>query len=621
MTAVSLISYTIVIIIPLFAFYLVFALDMFGTGKESTVGICLAWGAFGAFGLAYLLNRYFFLDTLNLRTTIIIGFTAPILEEFLKALILVYFIQQPRFRYIVDGAVYGFAAGIGFSVFENISYLGSGEQSGALMLAISRVLSTSLMHASASAMVGIALGNIRRARNAQRYGSPLVGIFLACIIHIAFNNLVLEVQGATLLLIAIGFGIVSAGTIGFLINQGLSEEKKRFNETLGIQMGVSSAERKAVQQLGGEGIEKILDELGAFFGEDKTNLIRKLLVTQANIGILKNNLANPVSDRLRDAWEKEIATLRGEVDIIRNTIGVYVMSFLRNIFPEDDVEVQSIVSEELAKYDPEHVHTFDMFITASAAAQTLNPQQIEEIALRLQKIALFKSAELVDLENLCRAIKVRQFKAGATLFQKGDEGDAMYLIDDGAIEIYTSDVSGEDKVLRTCYSGEIFGEMSLLDGQPRSASARASRDLQVMVLRREHFMMFIRSRPKMILLVLKFLASKVRDTTTAVENSIQKVRAIAEGNYSEAQKTALIAEGKESQTNDNKHTLGSLSIAVETDEMALAPHVLSGAFAMLATALEERETALEDAVSLHNIAASKRKERKGILFDASLAED
>src|SRR5262249_32349285 len=243
-------------------------------------------------------------------------FTGPIVEEILKAAVLVYLIQQPRFRYIVDGAIYGFAAGIGFSVAENLFYLNG---YGSLGLVVARVLSTSLMHATASGLVGISLGRVRRARSNHRLLLSTVGIFFAMTVHITFNKLVHPqnvlhvpttsggVHGTALLLVAIGFGFGGGILIAYLINQGLVEEKKRFSETLNLADKVSKGERKAVQGLGGDAIEQILLELGEDFGADKVDKIRRLLVIQANIGILRNNLKSPASDRLREAWEGEIA--------------------------------------------------------------------------------------------------------------------------------------------------------------------------------------------------------------------------------------------------------------------------------------------------------------------------
>lgn len=180
MVVSNLIAYLIAIAIPAFSIYLIFALDLFGTGRKSTIFACLGWGAIGAFGLTYLINT-----SVNNALSDMVGsyrsyrtvvtVTAPIVEEILKSLILIYFIRQPSFRYAVDGAIYGFAVGIGFAVIENVFYLSSTPDA-ALSLAISRVLSTSLMHATASAMVGISLGRLRRVEGVVTISLQLFGI-------------------------------------------------------------------------------------------------------------------------------------------------------------------------------------------------------------------------------------------------------------------------------------------------------------------------------------------------------------------------------------------------------------------------------------------------------------
>lgn len=527
MNTSELIAYIIAIGIPVLAIYLIDAFDLFGTGKISTVLICMGGGVF-AFFIAYQINVRIVGD---IGRDNLVRFAAPVIEEILKSLILVYLIQRPAFRYIVDGATYGFGAGIGFAVAENIDYLSSASTGATLSLAISRVLSASLMHATASAMVGISLGRIRRSRDAEKFGWPVVGIVTAIAIHVVFNNLVNQLAGSLLLLVAIGIGLGGGFLIVTLIQQGLGQEKKRFAETLGLSVGVTAAESKAVQKLGSQQIEQLLIELGKFFGEEKVKPIRRLFVAQANIGILKNNLRNPTSDRLREAWEADIEKLRQEIDEIRNELGVYIMSFIRNVFPSEDAEIWDQLTEGIGEFDPEHVHRFDVFMNLSKLAQTITPQDLEKRAVALQKISIFENVPLAELENLSRAIVQRRYVDGQVLFDQGDEGDSMYLIEKGGISIYTVDKERRQKFLRTFEAGQPFGELALMDGQPRSARARATGSLEVLMLPRQQFNMFIQSRPQVILEVLRFLAEKVRFTTRALEDSANWASQITKGEF------------------------------------------------------------------------------------------
>lgn len=570
MDAVTIIAMIISVVVPAFAIYLIYLLDLFGTGKGNTVGICMAWGAIGSFGLAYLANT-FIMRTFDLEFETVSRFVAPVVEELLKAVILVYFIQQPRFRYFVDGAIYGYAAGIGFAMSENIFYVLNDSSGEALGLAVSRVLTASLMHAAAGAVVGIAFGLSRRRSGIQKYVSYFFGIGFAIIVHAIYNNIAFELeQGVVLIIVAMGIGIGGGVVIGTFMNIGLSQEKKRFAETLSGDSGISGGERRAIQQLGSEGIETLLEDMSERFGEEKADLIRQLFVIQANIGILKNNLKTKVGERLRKAWEQEIADLKTQMDEIRSKLGTYIMTLLRSLLPEDEESTETLAAfrTEMTKFDPTHVHSFDMFVMASELAGTISPEQIEQISNRLHDMSIFNNVDYADLDNLSRAVAIRQYSHGEYLFRQGDEGDAMYLIDQGYIDITLDGPNGES-VLRTYQSGEVVGELSLLDGQPRSAGARANGSLQVMILRREHFDMFIKSRPKVILAVLKFLADRVRYTTTAVTSDIQQQNTV----------------GQTAEQDEKRFDIAP----TYTDSVSEATSPIAGVFGRLAAVLDSLE--------------------------------
>src|SRR5262249_41182060 len=158
----------------------------------------------------------------------------------------------------------------------------------------------------------------------------------------------------------------------------------------------------------------------------------------------------------------------------------------------------------LSHSDPTVIHTFDIFMTASRLADSISPQQLEATAELLKKVEFFKEVSLADLENLSRAIAPRTSSHGDVLFKEGGEEDAMYLIQQGGIDLLTV-VGTEERLLRTMQVGDVVGELALLDGQPRSASARANGSLTALMLRREQFMMFMTSRPQVILAVLQYL--------------------------------------------------------------------------------------------------------------------
>ncbi len=611
MTISSIIAFLVAIAIPFGAVYLIFTLDLFSTGKGSTLFISLGWGAVGAFSLAYILNSII-IKYIGYETTMTI--TGPIVEEILKATVLVYLITRPTFHYAVDGAVYGFAVGIGFAVTENLLYI-STYPATALAVAISRTLSTSLMHATTSALIGITLGNLRRSDSGtlQKLLLGLLGFVPAAVVHMIFNNLVKTLtdsgQGTLLLLLGFGIGLGGAGVIGVIIMRTLANEKKRFAQTLGIGVGVSTAERKAVQQLGGEAIEQVLKELGQYFGEDKIVLIRKLLITQANIGILQNNLSHPVSDRLRKAWQDEINEKRAEINKVRAELGVYVMTFLRGIFPDDDEATRNTFQQEFAITDPTQIHQFDMFVSTSRVVQTVSPERLSQIADLLKQIELFKDVSLPDLENLSRAISTRTFRDGELIFEEGQPGDELFVVTDGSIQILKLQESVDnappgEKLLNVCTPGQngIVGELTLLDGGIRSARARAGGNTEAFVLRRDQFMMFINSRPTVILAMLRFLTGRARHISEIVDVSVKWASDVAQGRYDHNAGNLSPAWATASATNAQSglRATGTFKMVEHSENAGVSaetPALLQGVFSRVSSTLQSREKHIEPAAN------------------------
>ncbi len=588
MSTVAIVAYLLTAGIAAFTIYLFVMLDVFGTGKASTILLCVAWGAIGAFFLAWTINNA--VVARGVSHDMLTGRVAPIIEETLKSLILVYLIRRPRFRYIVDGAVYGIAVGIGFGLSENLFIYLPGAGDAVLGTAISRTLSTALMHATASGLVGISLGRIRRAPRNRGRIFPVFGIGLAIALHVAYNNLARQLQGPTLLLAAVGIGIGGGVLIAWQISQGLADEKRRFADSLGLNVGVSAGERKAVQQLGGASIEQIFDALGDFFGAKSIAQIRRLLVIQANVGILQNNLSVPTSERLHKAWEEEIAEYRQEIESIRRELGPSVSLFLQNVFPHDDSAMQDALNAEMARFDPSLVHTFDMFMRVSELAETFSPEQLQTMAERLNRIEIFQNVSLANLENLSRAITVQTFADGAALFNEGDEGNAMYMIEAGQIDIFVTERGGQDKLLRELTPGNVVGEFSLLDGQPRSAGAKAHGPVRALALQREVFTMFIQSRPQVVLAMLQYLAGKVRYTTQSVETSVAWMARLESGDYPAVRPSVAETTPKP----PSPEQAGEVR-AVELEPADITPEtpvLVNSVFSRVADVIRQREAAI-----------------------------
>ncbi|MBN1313046.1 MAG: PrsW family intramembrane metalloprotease [Anaerolineae bacterium] len=325
-----IVAFLIAIAVPLIFLYTIYKLDLYGTGSFQFVLVSFAWGM-AAFALALFIN------VTAREAGLITGDTlrqyfAPVAEEILKALILIYLVRRPNFTYFVDGAVYGFSIGIGFAIVENYSYI-LNDPTASMGLAIGRVLSTNLMHASASALVGIAVGYARFHRFWRLLSSILTGLFLAMALHIGFNNLVTRIQSGLLLLYAAAVGFGSGGVITLAIRRGLAEEKAWIEETLGEADRVTKGEAAVVHRI--TDMRAILMPLKQRFGSEKVDQIETFLMLQARLGILRKTLDKLQDEKMVRAVEVQMDDLRREMDEARRSVGTYCMLYLRHIFPEE----------------------------------------------------------------------------------------------------------------------------------------------------------------------------------------------------------------------------------------------------------------------------------------------
>ncbi len=134
------------------------------------------------------------------------------------------------------------------------------------------------------------------------------------------------------------------------------------------------------------------------------------------------------------------------------------------------------------------------------------------ISALLRKISFFEGLEDQTLEFIAKVGEGVNVVPGSVIFREGDAGDRMYLIIKGKVEIYRSDESGYETVLATLDSADVFGEMSLLDDAPRSASAKAVEETIMISLKRTEFQLFLENNFSVALKLLATLSRKLRDT-------------------------------------------------------------------------------------------------------------
>jgi RsiW-degrading membrane proteinase PrsW (M82 family) len=329
---ISAIALVFAAIIPLGFVYAIRTFDFYQTGSVRYLAISGAWGV-AAYVIIARLNPAL-IDSGLIDRQMLVRFAAPALEELLKGLVLLYLVRRPDFNYFLDGAIYGFAAGIGFAIFENFEYV-LGHPSIPIQLALSRVLSTNLIHATGSALIGIALGAARFDRSLLARALYLAGgLGLAIAIHSGFNSMV---SAGIALLFAFAAGFAGAGIILVVMRRGLSDEKAWVHEQIGLTAGVTTGEATMVRRL--NDVNAILAPLAQRFGPEKAEQIERFLFMQAQLAIQQKMLEKMQDAKMQAAIRAQMDELNVRMNAARKSVGAYCMLYLRNIFPANDIQL------------------------------------------------------------------------------------------------------------------------------------------------------------------------------------------------------------------------------------------------------------------------------------------
>jgi CRP-like cAMP-binding protein len=141
----------------------------------------------------------------------------------------------------------------------------------------------------------------------------------------------------------------------------------------------------------------------------------------------------------------------------------------------------------------------------------------DRIAVTLRTSCLFERADESALVDVARQLRGRRFRRGEVIFHQGDPGDALHLVSSGAVKIVLPSTEGEEAIIATLRPGDFFGELALLDGAPRSATAVALEASETMTLRRELFLDLLDRDPSLRDSLLAGLARELRRLTGQVE--------------------------------------------------------------------------------------------------------
>ena len=129
----------------------------------------------------------------------------------------------------------------------------------------------------------------------------------------------------------------------------------------------------------------------------------------------------------------------------------------------------------------------------------------------LKGVELFSELTEEQIGMLADLVVSQNFNRDETVVLEGDESvQALYLIASGSVQVYMTGVDGRETILSFLERGDFFGEMSLIDGEPRSASVRTVTDAQMLIIHRESFLKLIRQSPEIAMGLLSELSKRLR---------------------------------------------------------------------------------------------------------------
>ena len=129
----------------------------------------------------------------------------------------------------------------------------------------------------------------------------------------------------------------------------------------------------------------------------------------------------------------------------------------------------------------------------------------------------FRPMSVAELDEIVAFASERRYPKGTFIFHKNDEGSSMMAVLAGRVRIGNVSLDGKEVMLNVIGPGEIFGEIALLDGKPRSADAVALEDTTLMVVERRHFLPFLLRNEGMVQRLLTVLCDRLRRTSLALE--------------------------------------------------------------------------------------------------------
>ncbi len=135
---------------------------------------------------------------------------------------------------------------------------------------------------------------------------------------------------------------------------------------------------------------------------------------------------------------------------------------------------------------------------------------------------LFSELSTQDVETIARHGRLHSYPKNSIVIHKGEESDCLYIIREGRVKVFISDEYGAEIILRYQGPGEYFGELALIDEEPRSASVATMEPTQLIYVSRRRFEECLHENPEIAVKLIRSMSRRIRDLTEDLSNCALK---------------------------------------------------------------------------------------------------
>jgi len=144
---------------------------------------------------------------------------------------------------------------------------------------------------------------------------------------------------------------------------------------------------------------------------------------------------------------------------------------------------------------------------------------MQEETTLLAQVPLFAGLKSAHLAELAGKLTLRNYELGTTIFNRDDRGSTLYIVRNGQVKISAPSPEGEEVILAMMTDGDFFGELSILDLKPRSATATAMETTSAFTLERNDFLDVVNTEPDLAIQILAALSERLRRTNLLLEDA------------------------------------------------------------------------------------------------------